>query len=976
MEDYTGTVGFSSNPTGATVPADYAFTLGDKGSAVFSFTVKKAESTTITVTDSALGKSGSDTVVVSHASAMQLVMTVTPTGPVTAGTELIVDVTAKDDFGNVATGYTGTVHFESSDAKAVLPADYTFVTGDSGHKSFSVTLKTAKVDDQTVSVKELANPLLAAGTSVRVNAGPAAKLAFLGQPGSPTTVRASLGTVTVAVTDLFDNVVDVSLPEISLSLVGGDNPAAVLGGMVPVSPSGGIATFSTLSVDQQGSGFQLQATGGAYDPVSSVLFSIVDGVAPSAPSLSEVSKTSIRVELQWNVVGDDGMAGAATSYELRYSTSPIDDSSFASASDSGVAVIPLESGVMYSGLITGLSPDTTYYLALRVKDDVGNASVLSLLSVKTNVDPCAGYTCTATAPICAADGVSRTTYTSTCVDVGNTATCQEAQTTTACPGTDAVCFMGACDTAAKPSANALSVSEVMHTSSSSSTTEYVELTNNTGNLLNLNGLEVFFRSSVGTTLGSFTVGSGSVPVVLTGKGTFVLAQNKDLATNGGVSADFAYGSAIDLDKSGQIQLVSGGTMVEDFTYTTSFPQTTGRAMNLSSLVVGTRANARSWYWCDSELTALLSGGDYGTPNATNSSCGIAPGAPVDYCAIQYPKTFPSGDGVYPASVLPGSSWTIFSQFYEPGLTDRNTKGNDHYPHVFAELGYGTDATNPAGWTWTSANPNAAYSSASSNDDEVKGTLSIPIAGMYKYGFRYRILDPATGTYSPYTYCDQSGAVTPPAGNYGTVTVFPPELTNHVVISEFSGGNGSGSAATDEFIELYNPTNSPVDLNGWTVQYKSATGTSYSNSVTINASTVLTGSTIIKARGYFLLVGANYSGSATKDVSYIFDTSASTTGGGHIRIGPGLGTIVDDPKTVDKLAFGTGNSPEGSAAPAHPAAGGSLERKAVSTSTSTTMAVGGGDANSGNGYDSDNNSTDFVTRTARQPQGSTSAIEAQ
>jgi hypothetical protein len=57
-------------------------------------------------------------------------------------------------------------------------------------------------------------------------------------------------------------------------------------------------------------------------------------------------------------------------------------------------------------------------------------------------------------------------------------------------------------------------------------------------------------------------------------------------------------------------------------------------------------------------------------------------------------------------------------------------------------------------------------------------------------------------------------------------------------------------------------------------------------------------------------------------------------------------------------------------------GGSLERKALSTSTSATMAVGGTDANRGNGYDSDNNSTDFVTRAARQPQNSSSPTEIQ
>src|SRR5437016_7504819 len=61
----------------------------------------------------------------------------------TAGSAFSATVTAKDAFNNTITGYTGTVHFTSSDGAAVLPSNYTFVGGDNGSKTFSVTLKTA-----------------------------------------------------------------------------------------------------------------------------------------------------------------------------------------------------------------------------------------------------------------------------------------------------------------------------------------------------------------------------------------------------------------------------------------------------------------------------------------------------------------------------------------------------------------------------------------------------------------------------------------------------------------------------------------------------------------------------------------------------------------------------------------------------------------------------------------------------------------
>src|SRR5207248_390024 len=52
--------------------------------------------------------------------------------------------------GNVATGYTGTVAFASSDPLAVLPAPYTFQPGDFGSHLFFASLTTA--GDQSVAV--------------------------------------------------------------------------------------------------------------------------------------------------------------------------------------------------------------------------------------------------------------------------------------------------------------------------------------------------------------------------------------------------------------------------------------------------------------------------------------------------------------------------------------------------------------------------------------------------------------------------------------------------------------------------------------------------------------------------------------------------------------------------------------------------------------------------------------------------------
>ena len=58
-------------------------------------------------------------------------------------------------------------------------------------------------------------------------------------------------------------------------------------------------------------------------------------------------------------------------------------------------------------------------------------------------------------------------------------------------------------------------------------------------------------------------------------------------------------------------------------------------------------------------------------------------------------------------------------------------------------------------------------------------------------------------------------------------VLPPSfaLSSGVVISQVYGGGGNaGATLKNDFIELFNLGNAPVNLNGWSVQYVSAAGT--------------------------------------------------------------------------------------------------------------------------------------------------------
>jgi hypothetical protein len=68
--------------------------------------------------------------------------------------------------------------------------------------------------------------------------------------------------------------------------------------------------------------------------------------------------------------------------------------------------------------------------------------------------------------------------------------------------------------------------------------------------------------------------------------------------------------------------------------------------------------------------------------------------------------------------------------------------------------------------------------------------------------------------------------------------------NHLVISQVYGGGGnSGAPYQNDFVELYNPTATSVSVAGWSVQYASSTGTSWT-------ATPLSGS--IASGGYYLI----------------------------------------------------------------------------------------------------------------------------
>ncbi len=170
---YRGTAHFTSSDQQAQLPADYPFTAADNGIHTFTATLKTAGSQTITATDTAI--SGAQAGISINPAAAQTLLVAEFPAQLTAGDIGGFLVTALDPYGNVATGYRGTVTFGSSDPQATLPSDYTFTAGDNGSHPFGAILVTAGTE--TITATDTADPTIS-GTQAGITVSPAAEASF------------------------------------------------------------------------------------------------------------------------------------------------------------------------------------------------------------------------------------------------------------------------------------------------------------------------------------------------------------------------------------------------------------------------------------------------------------------------------------------------------------------------------------------------------------------------------------------------------------------------------------------------------------------------------------------------------------------------------------------------------------------------------------------------------------------------------
>ncbi|MCX6766602.1 MAG: lamin tail domain-containing protein [Candidatus Moranbacteria bacterium] len=159
--------------------------------------------------------------------------------------------------------------------------------------------------------------------------------------------------------------------------------------------------------------------------------------------------------------------------------------------------------------------------------------------------------------------------------------------------------------------------------------------------------------------------------------------------------------------------------------------------------------------------------------------------------------------------------------------------------------------------------------------------------------------------------------------------------SHIIINEIQT---AGASSNDEFIELFNPTDTPVILDGFKLGKRTKSG---SESTLLSSATSTKFLGAIPAHGYFLIAHPDYKGALPADL--IYSSSSNISSDNTLLLYDKSGTLLD------KVGFGTAIDSEGSPA-SNPSSNQSIERK--------------------NFIDTDNNATDFSINTSPSPQNKT------
>lgn len=181
-----------------------------------------------------------------------------------------------------------------------------------------------------------------------------------------------------------------------------------------------------------------------------------------------------------------------------------------------------------------------------------------------------------------------------------------------------------------------------------------------------------------------------------------------------------------------------------------------------------------------------------------------------------------------------------------------------------------------------------------------------------------------------------------AGLLATAGAASATVSPDVVIAEVYGGGGNtGATFKNDFVELYNTSDTAVNMSGWTIQYASATGAFSAG----NSTTLPTGTTVAPGRYFLVQESAGTGGTTNLPTPDATGSLALSATGGKVALATSA-TVVTGPAGAnvrDFVGFGTATTFEGTAAAPAPS----------NTTSDTRHSVNGVPT------DTDDNSNDFT-----------------
>ena len=225
-------------------------------------------------------------------------------------------VTAYDAFGNVATGFTGSVNVSvASGAAGGILGGTTSVAAVGGVATFSGLTLTKAASGYWFQVSS-GGLIAATAMAVSVSPAAAAQLVVTSQPPGNVNAGTSFG-LTVLAEDRFGNWTPGWNGNVAVALA--SNPAGgTLGGTLSVLAGGGVASFSGLSINRAGAGYTLQVNGGGLMSVTTTAMTVNPGAAVTFVITAQPpGSVIVGAGFQVTVTAKDLLGNPATSFSGR-----------------------------------------------------------------------------------------------------------------------------------------------------------------------------------------------------------------------------------------------------------------------------------------------------------------------------------------------------------------------------------------------------------------------------------------------------------------------------------------------------------------------------------------------------------------------------------------------------------------------------------------------------------------------------------